>query len=80
MAENQLVFGCGGDEILEIDREDRHRAEGDEVVYGWPSFAMYPIVIQGMGARGVRGSADREFCRTTWMPWLAAVTDQTAAS
>ena len=52
VAENQLVFGCGGDEILELIAKTLI-GEGDEVVYGWPSFAMYPIVIQGVGAKGV---------------------------
>jgi len=48
----QLVFGCGADEILELLAKV-FLAPGDEVVYGWPSFAMYPIVITGMGATGV---------------------------
>jgi histidinol-phosphate aminotransferase len=26
---------------------------GDQLVFAWPSFAMYPIVVQGMGATGV---------------------------
>jgi histidinol-phosphate aminotransferase len=49
---SQLVFGCGGDEILELLAKTLI-GPGDEVVYAWPSFAMYPIVIQGMGATGV---------------------------
>lgn len=48
----QLVFGCGADEILELLAKV-FLSPGDEVVYAWPSFAMYPIVITGMGATGV---------------------------
>lgn len=48
----QLVFGAGADEILELIAKSVI-GPGDEVVYGWPSFAMYPIVIQGMGGVGV---------------------------
>jgi len=48
----QLVLGAGSDEILELLAKAFLRPQ-DEVVYAWPSFAMYPIVIQGAGARGV---------------------------
>ncbi len=48
----QLVFGCGGDEILELLAKTL-LSPGDEVVYAWPSFAMYPIVVKGMGATPV---------------------------
>ncbi len=48
----QLVFGCGGDEIFELLAKVFF-APGVEVVYAWPSFAMYPIVAQGMGATAV---------------------------
>ena len=44
----QLVFGTGADEILELIAKTLI-GPGDEVVYGWPSFAMYPIVVKGMG-------------------------------
>ncbi|MBJ23027.1 MAG: histidinol-phosphate transaminase [bacterium] len=53
VAENQLVFGTGGDEILELIAKTLI-GPGDEVVYAWPSFAMYPIVVKGMGAEGVQ--------------------------
>jgi histidinol-phosphate aminotransferase len=49
----QLVFGAGGDEILELLVKVL-LGPGDECVFAWPSFAMYPIVVQGMGARSVR--------------------------
>ena len=50
--EAQLVFGAGADEILELLAK-AFLGPGDQVVYAWPSFAMYPIVTQGMGAEGV---------------------------
>jgi histidinol-phosphate aminotransferase len=49
----QLVFGAGADEILELLVKVL-LGPGDECVFAWPSFAMYPIVVQGMGARSVR--------------------------
>jgi histidinol-phosphate aminotransferase len=48
----QLVFGCGGDEILELLAKVL-LGPGDEAVFAWPSFAMYPVVVQGMGAESV---------------------------
>jgi len=48
----QIVLGTGADEILELLVKAFVRP-GDEVVYAWPSFAMYPIVAQGAGAKGV---------------------------
>ena len=42
------MFGCGADEILELVVKC-FVGPGDEVVYAWPSFAMYPIVTKGMG-------------------------------
>ena len=50
--EDQLVFGCGSDELLELVAK-AFVGEGDEVVYAWPSFAMYPIVVKGMGAEPI---------------------------
>jgi histidinol-phosphate aminotransferase len=44
----QLIFGCGADEILELLAKT-FLSPGDEVVFAWPSFAMYPIVVRGMG-------------------------------
>jgi histidinol-phosphate aminotransferase len=58
--EAQLVFGAGADEILELIAKTL-MGPGDEVVYGWPSFAMYPIVIKGMGATGVPVPLDSGF-------------------
>lgn len=47
-----LVLGSGADELLEL-LVKAFVVPGDEVVYAWPSFAMYPIVVQGMGGSGV---------------------------
>ena len=47
---NQLVFGAGSDEILELIAKC-FLGPGDEAVFAWPSFAMYPIVVKGMGAK-----------------------------
>jgi len=52
VAPEQLVFGTGSDGILEFVAKC-FLGPGDEVVYAWPSFAMYPIVVGGMGATGV---------------------------
>ena len=48
----QLIFGTGSDELLELLAKCFLGA-GDEVVFAWPSFAMYPIVTAGMGAQAV---------------------------
>jgi histidinol-phosphate aminotransferase len=48
----QLVFGCGADELLELVAK-AFLGPGDECVFAWPSFAMYPIVTRGMGATPV---------------------------
>jgi histidinol-phosphate aminotransferase len=53
----QLVFGAGADEILELLAKVL-LGPGDECVFAWPSFAMYPIVVDGMGARPVRVPLD----------------------
>lgn len=55
----QLVFGCGGDEILELLAKVL-LGPGDEAVFAWPSFAMYPVVVQGMGARSVMVPLDAD--------------------
>jgi len=53
----QLIFGCGADEVLELLAKT-FLAPGDEVVMPWPSFAMYPIVARGMGAVPVQVPLD----------------------
>jgi histidinol-phosphate aminotransferase len=55
----QFVFGCGADEILELLAKS-FLGPGDEVVYAWPSFAMYPVVVGGMGAASVQVPLDND--------------------
>jgi histidinol-phosphate aminotransferase len=52
VAPEQLVFGCGADELLELVAKS-FLGPGDRCVFAWPSFAMYPIVTRGMGATPV---------------------------
>jgi histidinol-phosphate aminotransferase len=52
VAPEQLVFGAGADEVLELLAKVL-LGPGDEAVFAWPSFAMYPIVVNGMGATPV---------------------------
>jgi histidinol-phosphate aminotransferase len=71
----QLVFGCGCDELLELVAK-AFLGPGDEAVFAWPSFAMYPIVVQGMGASAVRVPLDADLVHD--LPALAkAVTPRT---
>ena len=60
VAREQLVFGCGADEILELVAK-AFLGPGDECVFAWPSFAMYPIVTKGMGATPRPVPLDREW-------------------
>jgi histidinol-phosphate aminotransferase len=65
----QLVFGCGADELLELLAKT-FLAPGDQTVYAWPSFAMYPIVVKGMGATPVAVPLDGELVHD--LPAMAA--------
>jgi histidinol-phosphate aminotransferase len=75
VAEGQLVFGAGADEILELLAKVL-LGPGDECVHAWPSFAMYPIVVQGMGARALRVPLDASLCHDL-AALAAAVTPRT---
>jgi histidinol-phosphate aminotransferase len=70
-----LFLGAGSDEILEVLAKSFLGA-GDEAVFPWPGFAMYPIVTQGMGARPVMVPLDGEL-RADVARLAAAVTDRT---
>jgi len=75
VAPEQLVFGCGSDELLELVAK-AFLGPGHEVVYAWPSFAMYPIVTQGMGAKAVPVALDGQFVHD--LPaMVAAVNERT---
>jgi len=72
---SQLVFGCGADEVLELLCKVLV-GPGDEVVYAWPSFAMYPIVVRGMGGTPVPVPLTPELVHD--LPALAAaITERT---
>ncbi len=75
VAPEQLVFGCGSDELIELVAKC-FLGPGDEAVFAWPSFAMYPIVVQGMGAKVVRVPLDAELAHDP-AAMAAAVTDRT---
>ncbi len=56
---NQIVFGAGADEMLELFAKC-FLGPGDEAVFAWPSFAMYPIVVKGMGATPIAVPLNRK--------------------
>jgi histidinol-phosphate aminotransferase len=72
---DQLIFGCGSDEMLEILAKCVI-GEGDEAVFPWPSFAMYPIVTRGMGGKPVEVPLDDAY-RADVGAVLDAVTERT---
>jgi len=73
--EAQLVFGCGADELLELVAKAFLGAD-DEAVFAWPSFAMYPIVVKGMGAKPVMVPLDGALVHDLGA-MRAAITDRT---
>jgi histidinol-phosphate aminotransferase len=71
----QLVFGAGADEVLELLAKVL-LGPGDEAVFAWPSFAMYPIVVRGMGATAVSVPLTADMVHD--LPAMAeAITDRT---
>ncbi len=48
VGEENLVFGNGSNEIIEILMRT-FLAPGDEVVYAWPAFVVYKLISQAMG-------------------------------
>jgi histidinol-phosphate aminotransferase len=75
VAAEQLVFGCGSNELLELLGK-AFLGAGDEIVYAWPSFAMYPIVARSMGATPVQVPLDEELVHDL-DAMAAAVTERT---
>ena len=71
----QLVFGCGADELLELVAK-AFLGPGDEAVFAWPSFAMYPIVVGGMGALPVAVPLDASLVHDA-DAMRAAITERT---
>ncbi len=49
---DELLIGAGADEVLGLIGQT-YLDVGDEAVFAWPSFAMYPIVVQASGATAV---------------------------
>lgn len=52
VAQNQIVFGNGSNDILELAARTYLQA-GDEAVYSQHAFAVYPLVTKAVGAAGV---------------------------
>ena len=75
VAPEQLVFGCGADELLELVAK-AFLGPGDECVFAWPSFAMYPIVTRGMGATPVAVPLDAQMVHDL-DAMARAITDRT---
>ena len=73
VAGEQLVFGAGADEVLELLAKVL-LGPGDECVYAWPSFAMYPIVVKGMGATPVPVPLDPDYVHD--LPAMAAAVNE----
>lgn len=72
---NQLCFAGGSDGILELLAKC-FLGPGDEAVFPWPSFAMYPIATLGAAAKPVRVPLDAEL-RADVDATLAAVGPRT---
>lgn len=52
VAANQIVFGNGSNDILELAAR-AFLQPGDEAIYSQHAFAVYPLVTQAVGAKGV---------------------------
>ena len=85
-----LVFGTGSDGILELVAK-AFLGPGDEAVFPWPSFAMYPIVARGLGAvpievpldsayRADPGATARAITKKTRVVFLANPNNPTGTS
>lgn len=53
VADENLVVGNGSNEIIRLIAQAMLRP-GDEVVFAWPSFVVYPMVTQMFGATSVK--------------------------
>ena len=52
VAPQQIVFGNGSNDILELAARAFLTA-GDEAIYSQHAFAVYPLVTQAVGAKGI---------------------------
>ena len=75
VGQDSLCFAGGSDGILELLAKC-FLSPGDEALFPWPSFAMYPIMTRGAGAVPVQVPLDREY-RADVSALLAAVTPRT---
>jgi len=73
--EGRLLIGNGSNELLRLIAQAVIRP-GDEVVFAWPSFVVYPMVTAQLGAIGVRVPLDGGDAHDL-DAMLAAVTDRT---
>ncbi len=75
VADENLVVSNGSNELLRLIGQAVLRP-GDEVVFAWPSFVVYPMVAQMFGAKSVKVPlAEGEVHDLDAM--LAAITDRT---
>ena len=74
VAGNQIVFGNGSNDILELTARAYLQA-GDEAIYSQHAFAVYPLVTQAVGATGVVVAA-KNFAHDL-DGFLAAITPKT---
>jgi len=75
VAPEQIVFGNGSNDILELVAR-AYLSSDSEVIYSQHAFAVYPLVTQAMGAKGVVVPA-KDFGHDL-SAMLAAVTDKTS--
>jgi histidinol-phosphate aminotransferase len=74
VAPNQIVFGNGSNDILELAAR-AFLVPGCETIYSQHAFAVYPLVTQAMGAKGIVVPAKNFGHDLSAM--LAAITDKT---
>jgi histidinol-phosphate aminotransferase len=74
VAHDQIVFGNGSNDILELVAR-AYLSSDSETIYSQHAFAVYPLVTQAMGAKGVVIPA-KDFGHDL-SAMLAAVTDKT---
>ncbi|MBW6468654.1 MAG: histidinol-phosphate transaminase [Coriobacteriia bacterium] len=75
VADETLVIGNGSNEIIRLLTQAVVRP-GDEIVFAWPSFVVYPMVAQMFGATAVRVPLTAD--ETHDLPAiLAAITERT---
>ncbi len=53
IGEDELIFGNGSNEIIDIAVRTFMRP-GEDAVMAWPSFVVYPMAVQALGANGIK--------------------------